>query len=166
MRSELIVLLTGLVLLVAMLSCGTSKHDSLQDDVFDYSNTTDLGVNSLDIKSITDSCQLNVIYSERDENIRIDFDGINGRRVTYRNIEGVSKRMMEEKGTASYKICIDNKGQVSYAEVISMETTLTKKRIIKDYLKLCLGYRFEENVTAPCLECGKLIFKLDINTFN
>ncbi len=87
--------------------------------------------------------------------------GIFGRKVTYRNISGLD---LSTSGTISIKSCIDTSGHVIYSELIKEETTIRSEKVLTKTLKASLGYKFEPDNTAHCLQCGKLIFRLDINT--
>ncbi len=90
-------------------------------------------------------------------------DGIFGRKVIYRNTSGLD---MSKSGIVSVKTCINRAGRVNFVELLDDETTIRDKSILKKTLKAARGYKFEPDLSAPKEQCGKLIFRLDINTFN
>jgi hypothetical protein len=89
-------------------------------------------------------------------------DGIFGRKVIYRNTSGLD---MSKSGIVSVKTCINRAGRVSYAEVLEDESTITDRNIIKKTMNAAYGYKFQPDLSAPQEQCGKLVFRLDINTF-
>lgn len=89
-------------------------------------------------------------------------DGVFGRKVIYRNY---SKIPMTTSGKVAVKVCINRTGNVTYAELLERESTISDTNILKKTLEAARGYRFEPDLTAPKEQCGKLTIILDINAF-
>ena len=72
--------------------------------------------------------------------------------------------LMTKKGIGEIvvKICINPQGDVVYAKVVRDETTITDRYILKNALLTAKKYKFEKDINAPREECGKYVFKLDI----
>jgi hypothetical protein len=83
--------------------------------------------------------------------------GVFGRKVIYRDVVGVF-RVIDQSGKIAIKICVNQAGIVDYAEVIPGETTIEDKTAVKNYLKAARKYKFEQDLKAPKIQCGKLRF--------
>jgi hypothetical protein len=59
-------------------------------------------------------------------------------------------------------MCVNPRGDVVYTELVRKETTITDKYKIKEALKVAKNYKYEKDIDAPREQCGKFVFKLDI----
>ncbi len=91
-------------------------------------------------------------------------NGIFGRRVIYRNIQPILKEAASKSGKIHFKVCINPRGMVNYAELNELETTITDRSILKSAIDAIYGYKFEPNPGAPDEECGKIV--INVENFN
>ncbi len=91
-------------------------------------------------------------------------NGIFGRRVTYRNIAPILKFASGKSGKIYFKVCINPKGQVNFAELNEMQTTITDRTTLKEAIKAIYGYKFEPDPRAADEECGKIV--VNVENFN
>jgi hypothetical protein len=90
-------------------------------------------------------------------------DGIFGRKVIYRNIQAAINSA-KESGRVVAKVCINRAGVPTYAEIDEMETTISDKSTLRNFLKAIQGYRYEKDGSAAEEQCGRLAFTMDIDT--
>lgn len=86
-------------------------------------------------------------------------NGIFGRKVIKRNYKEVLAVKFEnqENKRIVAKVCINRAGNVSYAELLTLETDAEiPPGKEKEVLKGIYGYKYEPNRYAPTEECGKL----------
>jgi len=90
--------------------------------------------------------------------------GENQREIIKRNWKAlfINNRYKME-GKISTKLCFNRQGIVKYIEILPIETTVTHKAKLKRALIAAKGYEIEKDSLAPILQCGKLVFNLDIN---
>jgi outer membrane biosynthesis protein TonB len=94
-------------------------------------------------------------------------DGVFGRKIVKRNWRELFSggNQSKGKGVITVKICVDRAGAVRYTEILFDETTETDSKKLKQAMKAAMGYKVQEDPSAPPEQCGKLVFKLDINAF-
>lgn len=90
-------------------------------------------------------------------------NGVFGRKVIKRNWRGLFDGVNQSSGKIVLKVCIDRAGDVTYTEIMEMETTEENPSKLKKALKAMQGYKYEADPTAPSEQCGKYTFNLDIN---
>jgi TonB family protein len=66
-----------------------------------------------------------------------------GRKITQRNWESITKYLKLADGTVAVKAEANAKGEIIYVEVDSEQSTITDKEILKQALKAAKGYRIE-----------------------
>jgi hypothetical protein len=74
-------------------------------------------------------------------------------------------QLMGPSGTVAVKICINQAGIVTFAEINNTETSVKDQKILKNFLGAARNYRFSADKSAPKRECGKLLFKIE-NSIN
>lgn len=89
-------------------------------------------------------------------------NGIFGRKVVKRNYADIP---LTKSGKIAMKVCVDRSGNVTYVELLELETTIRDREILRKTLIAAKGYKFEPDIKAPREECGKLNVILDINAF-
>ena len=91
-----------------------------------------------------------------------------GRRITKQNWRELFKGGDQSKGSGkvTVKYCVDRQGQVGFAEILFDETTETDRDILKRAVHAAYGYEVQADPNAPAVECGKLVFNLNINSIN
>lgn len=89
-------------------------------------------------------------------------NGIFGRKVIKRNYADIP---LTKSGKIAMKVCVDRSGNVTYVELLELETTIRDREILRKTLIAAKGYKFEPDAQAPREECGKLNVILDINAF-
>lgn len=87
--------------------------------------------------------------------------GIFGRQATDTNRRGFP--ILKDSRT-SIKVCVDRLGNVTFAEIIEKETTITDQATLKKYLKGAWGMKFQPDATAPVEECGKVVWNTKNST--
>jgi hypothetical protein len=80
-------------------------------------------------------------------------EGITGRKVL--NAPSVDSK---DTSKVAIKICVNQGGVVTYAEIIPGETTLKDKTTLIKYLKAARNYTVQPDKTAPKEQCGKLTY--------
>jgi outer membrane biosynthesis protein TonB len=91
-------------------------------------------------------------------------DGVFGRRVIYRDV-AASKAALSVTGKCVVKICVNQAGIVTFAEINNDETTIRDRAVLKKFLISARRFKVQPDSSAPKEQCGKLIFKTD-NTIN
>lgn len=89
-------------------------------------------------------------------------NGIFGRRVIKRNYSGIP---LTKSGKIAMKVCVDRNGNVTYVELLELETSIRDREVLRQTLIAAKGYKYEPDTKAPREECGKLTVILDINAF-
>jgi outer membrane biosynthesis protein TonB len=85
-------------------------------------------------------------------------DGVFGRKVIFRD-NNAAKLAMTTTGLVVIKICVNQAGIVTFAEVNNIETTIKDRSTLKNFLKAARNYKVQPDKTAPKEQCGKLSFK-------
>jgi len=88
-------------------------------------------------------------------------NGIFGRRVTYRNVAPILKGASGKSGKIHFKVCVNPKGTVNFAELNELETTITDRSTLKNAIQAIYGYKFEPDPRAADEECGKIVVSID-----
>jgi len=88
-------------------------------------------------------------------------NGIFGRRVIYRNIGAILKGASGKSGKIYFKVCVNPKGTVNFAELNELETTITDRTTLKNAIEAIYGYKFEPDPRAADEECGKIVVNID-----
>lgn len=88
-------------------------------------------------------------------------NGIFGRRVIYRNIQPILDGAASKSGKIYFKVCINQKGSVNFAELNELETTINDTQTLKTAISAIYKYKFEPDPRAPDEECGKLVINID-----
>lgn len=71
------------------------------------------------------------------------------------------KRIINENGIVTTKICINKQGIVTYVQLLSNETTIKDRENLRLFLMAARNYKFDQDLTAPKEQCGKLKFIID-----
>ncbi len=87
--------------------------------------------------------------------------GINGRKVTFRNFAQIP---MDDINEYEIQICVDPSGETIVSRMLSTKKPINDKRKAL-ILKAAIAYRFEADLAANCLECGKLVIKINGNSY-
>jgi len=106
------------------------------------------------------SCTTSKSLSKRGSIDPTSESSISGRKLIYRDPDMVNL-IKEESGTITFNICIDEKGIVEVADLIVDKTTITNEKILQEAIETMKNYRFEADVEAEELECGKYAFTID-----
>ena len=77
------------------------------------------------------------------------------RTVTYRNLKGIIAAS-PPSGTFVANLCTNRAGIVVVVEVDTAFTTYTNPGLLLELLHAAQKYRYEEDSSAPPLQCGKL----------
>lgn len=88
-------------------------------------------------------------------------DGIFGRKIV-KVPELTSVFSQPIVGEISVKVCIDRFGAVIYSEIINEETTVSNQVLLKKARGAARKYCYENDLNADEIQCGKLIFLIDI----
>lgn len=92
-------------------------------------------------------------------------DGVYGRKVIFRDLSA-RKAAVNTSGRVVTKVCINRAGTVTYVELIPSETTISDKPTVKAFIKASRGYKFQPDLSAPDIQCGKLKFTVDNSVNN
>ncbi len=92
-------------------------------------------------------------------------NGVFGRKVIYRDLSVVAKGV-NVSGRVVTKVCINQAGIVTYAEINGAETTIKDRETLRKYLHAARTYKFQPDLSAPKEQCGKLSFKVDNSVNN
>lgn len=92
-------------------------------------------------------------------------DGIFGRKVIFRDLSA-RKAAVNTSGRVVTIICINRAGKVTYVELVPSETTISDKPTVRAFLKASRGYKFQPDLSAPDIQCGKLKFSIDNSVKN
>jgi len=92
---------------------------------------------------------------------------LNKRGIVKRNWRALFKNNDPKRidGKVSIKLCVNNAGDVIYAETIPEETTIQDSQYLKNAVYAAKGYKVKADQDAAPIECGKLVFDLGINAF-
>ncbi len=82
-------------------------------------------------------------------------NGVFGRKVIYR---APIAKVAKESGVIAVNVCINRRGRVTHAIVYKDKTTITNKEYLRKAKEMATQYRFEEDYTAPDIQCGQLTF--------
>lgn len=88
-------------------------------------------------------------------------NGIFGRRVTYRNIGPILKGASGKSGKIYFKVCVNPKGNVIFAELNELKTTIGDRTTLKKAIEAIYGYEFEPDPSAADEECGKIVVNVE-----
>lgn len=91
-------------------------------------------------------------------------NGIFGRRVTFRNIAPILRHASGKSGKIHFKVCINPRGQVNFAELNELQTTISDRGVLKKAIEAIYGYKFEPDPGAADEECGKIV--VNVENFN
>lgn len=88
-------------------------------------------------------------------------NGVFGRRIVKRNWRGLD--LSRGVGIIVVKFCVDREGNVTFVELLETETTETDTKKLKQALTAMRGYKVQKDPNAPPEQCGKYVFKIDVN---
>lgn len=117
------------------------------------------------ISEVIEKEEENEVIADKDESSGIgEYDdsgnGVFGRRVIYRDMSMI-KNASSASGKIVFKVCINRRGVVTYAEIISNLTTIKNKNLLKKGLSSMEKYKYEPDFTAPKEQCGRYTLKID-----
>lgn len=88
-------------------------------------------------------------------------DGIFGRKIVKRNWRGLD--LSKGIGKIVLKFCVNREGDVTYVEILDEGTTESDPSKLKKALTAMKGYKVQKDPNAPAEQCGKYLFKIDVN---
>ena len=140
--------------LLSCWSCTVTKNEHNVDKNNSSQNFTEnMSVNSSDIENIIEGTSI----------FDGSGDGVLGRKIIFRAKKNPFF-IINETGKVAIKICINKEGLVTYAEILTNETTMKNKENLRMFLKTARNYKYEPDLNAPKEQCGKLKFIVESST--
>ena len=85
---------------------------------------------------------------------------INRKIISYPDLSNLMREKIS--GKILVKMCVNPIGDVVYTELIRDETTITNRDILKEALRVAKNYKYEKDIAAPREQCGKFVFKFEV----
>ena len=148
-------LIVAVTITVLLYSCTMANSNSFKEPEFSNVNYTNM--------SIGDTLIFSPEYIANNNDLSAD--GINGRRVIFRDHELLARVTEGGSGRIYVNTCINQAGESVFVSIDQKNTTIKDKGTLSNALKMVAGYRFEKDTTANQYECGMIKLFLDINAF-
>lgn len=120
---------------------------------------------SLKNYKISDDLTLGVLDSITQ--VAIDIFGVRdslafgkGRNIIYRDMSAVKSATLVS-GDIKVIVCINREGIATYAEVQKDSSSIKDRLVLKNYLRSASKYKFEPQIDAPEVQCGKITYTIN-----